>query len=87
MSIIIGNGFILDELTADVTCPICTSDFNADKWAEKGPCVNIKCPKCKGKITILFPIFGGNLKCWETNVPKCIEPIQTETEPKITIIS
>jgi hypothetical protein len=49
----------------------------------KYPVFKTKCPKCKGKITISIPIFGGELKCWETECPKEIERLETITPNKV----
>ena len=85
MGIISGKGVLVTFMESEVTCPICTFAFDASAKIEKAkyPTFNSKCPACKGKITISTPIFGGTLKCWETDVPKCVERQETETPIQI----
>lgn len=85
MSIIIGNGILLTYGESEITCPICTSVFDASAKMEKAkyPIFNTRCPKCKGKITISEPIFGGVLKCWETECPLTVERLETITPNKV----
>lgn len=88
MGIIAGKGVLITFMETDVTCPICTAVFNASNKIEKAkyPTFNTKCPRCKGKITIATPIFGGRLKCWETNCPAVVERLETETIEQVIIL-
>lgn len=85
MSLIIGNGMCITYFENEITCPICTSVFDASKKMDnaKYPLFNTRCPKCKGKITILIPIFGGELQCWETECPKTVQRLETTTPNKV----
>jgi hypothetical protein len=86
MSIIIGEGYIVSCLESEVECPICTAKFDAAEkiYKAKYPVFKMKCPKCKGKLTISAPIFSSdNLKCWETECPKNVKRLETETPFKV----
>lgn len=85
MSIWSGKGFLITVVESEVTCPICSQVFDCSAKSEKVkyPVFNMRCPFCKGKITISEPIFGGELKCWETNCPKTVKRLETITENKI----
>lgn len=84
MSVIVGNGMWISYDESEITCPICSSIFDASNKIEKSlPVFNMRCPKCKGKITISVPIMGGTLKCWETECPKTVERLETETPNKV----
>lgn len=87
MSVLVGNGMLVTFMDTEITCPICASVFDASKKidAAKYPLFNTWCPKCKGKITISVPIFGGNTKCWETNPPKTKKDLQLKTETPFTV--
>lgn len=84
MSLIMGNGMCITYMETEITCPICQQVFDATAKMEKAkyPVFNTKCPKCKGKITISEPIFGGELKCWETNCPPSVKRLKTVTPNK-----
>jgi tRNA G26 N,N-dimethylase Trm1 len=85
MSIWSGKGYLITVIESEVTCPICDQVFDASTKMSKAkyPVFNTKCPFCKGKITISEPIFGGELRCWETNCPKSVKRLETITENKI----
>lgn len=85
MSIIIGNGMLLSYDETEGTCPICEQIFDASQKIEKSkhPVFNTRCPKCKGKITISTPVFGGTLKFFETECPATIKRLETETPNKV----
>jgi hypothetical protein len=85
MSIIIKPGMLLTYVETEVTCPICEQVFDGSQQFGKSEwcVVNTKCPKCKGKITIFFPIMGGKLECWETECPPTVARLHTETPNKI----
>lgn len=72
-------------MSMDVTCPICEQTFDASEKMDKAalPVFNMKCPKCKGKITVFIPIMGGNVKCWETNCPATVKRLETITPETI----
>lgn len=54
-------------------------DASAKMEKAKYPLFNTRCLKCKGKITISVPIFGGFLKCWETECPPTVKRLKTIT--------
>ena len=85
MSIIAGKGFLLTYVETEVTCPICEQMFDCSERADKAPhpVFNMKCPKCKGKITVFIPIMGGELKFWETECPKTVKRLETTTPNKV----
>lgn len=85
MSILTGPGYLLTYIESDVTCPICEQTFDASDKMDKAPLpvFNMKCPKCKGKITVFIPIMGGELKCWETNCPPTVKRLETTTPNKV----
>lgn len=85
MSLIIGNGMCITYFENEVTCPICEQVFDASNKMGKArnPIFKTKCPTCKGKITISIPIFGGELKCWETDCPKTVDRLETVTHNKV----
>lgn len=85
MSLIIGKGICLTYFETEIKCPICEQIFDASEKMDKAkyPVFNTMCPKCKGKITISIPVFGGVLKCWETNCPPSVKRLETETPNKI----
>lgn len=85
MSIIIGNGMLITYNETEVTCPICTAKFDAGTKMDKAkyPVFKMKCPKCKGKITISVPIYSGEVRCWETECPKNIKRLETVTPNKV----
>lgn len=87
MGVIIGKGMIVTFMESDITCPICTYEFDASAKMDKAkyPLFNTKCPACKGKITISIPIMGGTLKCWETECPRSVKRLETETPIKVII--
>lgn len=76
---------LITYFETEITCPICTSVFDASAKMDnaKLPIFNTRCPKCKGKITISVPIMGGELKCWETNCPQTVKRLKTVTENKV----
>ena len=82
MSIVIGNGALISYDESDLECPICTSVFDASEKMSKAkyPTFKTKCPYCKGIIGITIPIFGGNTKCFEWNIPNIIEHNRLKTE-------
>ncbi|MBK7362919.1 MAG: hypothetical protein IPJ01_11525 [Micavibrio sp.] len=82
MSIISGNGALIGYDESDLECPICNSIFDASEKMSKAkyPTFKTKCPICKGIIGITIPIFGGNTKCFEWNIPKIIEHTRLKTE-------
>ena len=67
MSILIGTGYLITTYETVVTCPICENEFDAGPTSEKkdSPFFKMKCPRCKGKLQICIPIFGGNTTCSE----------------------
>ncbi len=85
MSIIIGNGMLITYMENEIECPICNQIIDTGRASEKSkyPIFNMRCPKCKGKITISEPIFGGTLKAWETECPKSVKRLKTETLNKV----
>jgi len=85
MSVLVGPGYIICYSETEVTCPICEQIFDAgDKISKaKYPVFSTKCPTCKGKITISVGIFGGGLKCWETDCPSSIKRLETITPDKV----
>lgn len=85
MSILTGPGYLITYNETDVRCPICEQLFDASMKMGKAkyPVFNTKCPHCKGKITISEPIFGGQLKCWETNCPKTVKRLETTTPNRV----
>jgi transcription elongation factor Elf1 len=84
MSLIIGNNVCITYLETEIECPICNQKFDASTKMDKAKysVFNTKCEKCKGKITISVPIFGGELICYETNCPKSVERLETTTPNK-----
>lgn len=84
MSIWSGKGYLITVVESEVTCPICDQIFDCGGKMEKAkyPVFNMKCPFCKGKITISTPMMGGQLECWETNCPKTVKRLKTTTENK-----
>ena len=86
MSLIIGGGMCITYNETEVTCPICTFEFDAsDKIAKADiPCFKSKCPACKSAIGISVPIFGGHTECFEWNSPKTkCEKLKTVTPNRI----
>lgn len=86
MSVIIGNGYILSCLETEAQCPICTSKFDVGEkmYKAKYPVFKMKCPKCKGKITIASPVFSSDkLRCWETDCPENVKRLETVTPFKV----
>jgi len=81
MSLIIGNGILLNYLETEVTCPVCTFEFDVSDKMEKAkyPVFKMKCPACKSALGVSTPIFGGELTCYEWNVPKGVERQETKT--------
>lgn len=79
MSVLAGKGYRITVTETDLTCPICTFKFDASDKIEKSKDVVFKtrCPACKGKIGISLPIFGGTTKCFEWDVPKSVERLET----------
>lgn len=75
MSIVIGNNMCITYSETEVTCPICTFEFDASAKMDKAKCpvFKMKCPACKSAIGISIPIYGGNTKCFEWNPPKTTE--------------
>lgn len=84
-SVYSGRGFLVAYIETEITCPICEQVFDCAKTADKKPypMFNMKCPKCKGKITISLPIMGGRTRCWETECPKSVKRLETETPIRI----
>jgi hypothetical protein len=82
MSLIVGNGMCITYMETDVTCPICTFEFNCGEKYEKAKkfIFKMKCPACKSWIGIRMPVFGGTTKCFEWNPPKTKEDNQLKTE-------
>ena len=68
-------------METEIECPICTYVQDISKKASKAkyPMFDTKCDGCKGKITVLMPIFGGNTKVWETECPPNVDRLETET--------
>ena len=85
MSITVGKGFLITHVETEVTCPICTFVFDACDKIErsKNPVFKTKCPACKGAIGISVAIFGGKTSCFEWDVPKGVERLETETSNKV----
>jgi len=85
MSIERGPGYIMTVLDTELQCPICEQTFEAiEKIAKaKLDCFKMKCPVCKGKITVLLPLYSGPTKVCETNCPPNVKRLETETEFKI----
>jgi ssDNA-binding Zn-finger/Zn-ribbon topoisomerase 1 len=86
MSVIIGKGYMISCLETEAQCPICTAKFDVGEKMEKAkyPVFKMKCPKCKGKITVSTPMFSSDkLKCWETECPKNVERLESETPFKV----
>ncbi len=85
MSLIIGNGMCITYTETEIKCPICQQVFDAAKKMDiaQNPIFNMRCPKCKGKITISVPVFGGFTKCWETNCPPSVKRLETITPNNI----
>ena len=85
MSIYTGKGFLLTYVETEVTCPICEQVFDCAARSEKAPhpVFNMKCPICKGKLTVSVPIMGGELKCWEQECPKTVKRLETKTQNKV----
>ena len=75
MSIIIGNGMCITYSESEVTCPICTFEFDASNKMGKAKhfIFKMKCPACKSAIGIRIPVFGGETKCFEWNPPKTVK--------------
>lgn len=82
MSIVKGPGFWIDEYETDITCPICTFQFDATARMEKAklPVFKMRCPGCKSWIGIKVPIFGGTTECFEWDPPKTKENNQLITK-------
>lgn len=82
MSVILGKGFLIDTVDTLLTCPICTADFDASAKMDKAknPYFKTKCPKCKGKIAILMPMFNGPTRVFELDVPESVQAGETETD-------
>jgi len=86
MGLIVGNGILISTVDTLCTCPICEQQFDVGPKIEKSktPCFKMRCPKCKGKITVLIPLFSSDgLQCWETDCPPSATRLQTITGPKI----
>ena len=81
MSLLIGNGMCITYDETEVTCPICTFEWDASEKISKAkyPIFKTKCPACKSKVGISTPIFGGQTKCFEWDAPKTRENNRLET--------
>lgn len=86
MNIITGPGYIISCLETEAQCPICTAKFDVGAKMEKtiNPVFKMKCPKCKGKITVSTPFFSSDtMRVWETECPKNVKRQETETPFKV----
>lgn len=78
------NGGLITYLESEIKCPICEAIYDIGEKMDKAkhPMFNMKCAKCKGRLTVSIPIFGGVMKVWEKDVPNGVERLETTTKNK-----